>query len=210
MSAPRIALVGNGKTTRESDGFDGEIWTTASVAKILPHVHRVFEVHKTYDAARLNGYGVPIMTDGFLVDLARSEDLRIDSLVAKHGPMFQFSYDYMMAYALETGVKDITLFGIDLAAGEEYTSKRQSFYYWIGMLRGSGATVNVSEGSMILSRRWVYCHERDVLAETGARLEKLADDKIAEWEEKQDEARMNVAYSNGYKQCALDMTRIGE
>jgi hypothetical protein len=211
MSARRIALVGNGTTTRASDGFDGEIWTTASVAKILPKVDRVFEVHAAIDAAILAGYKCPVMMDGARpANVPLSEDLRIDSLVSKYGPMFQFSYDYMAAFALESGVKDITLYGIDLATEEEYAKKRLSFYYWIGMLRGSGATVNVSAGSLILSRRWVYCHERDVLSDAGARLEKLADDKLAEWQAKEDEARLAVAFSNGYKQCAQDMTRIGE
>lgn len=211
MSARRIALVGNGKTTRQSDGFDGEIWTTASVAKILPKVDRVFEVHAAIDAPRLAGYKCPIMMDGARpASIPLSEDLRIDELVRKHGAMFQFSYDYMAAFALESGIKDITLFGIDLATDEEYERKRQSFYYWVGMLRGSGATVTVSEGSSILSRRWVYCHERDTLSETGDRLGRYADEKLAEWREKEDEARLAVAFSNGYKQCALDITRIGE
>jgi hypothetical protein len=159
----------------------------------------------------LAGYKCPVMMDGARpANVPLSEDLRIDSLVSKYGPMFQFSYDYMAAFALESGVKDITLYGIDLATEEEYAKKRLSFYYWIGMLRGSGATVNVSAGSLILSRRWVYCHERDVLSDAGARLEKLADDKLAEWQAKEDEARLAVAFSNGYKQCAQDMTRIGE
>jgi hypothetical protein len=150
------------------------------------------------------------MMDGTDEGIALSEDLDIDALVEKYGPMFQFSYDYMMAYALNSGVKDITLFGVDLASEEEYRIKRLSFYYWVGMLRGSGATVTVSAGSLILNRKWVYCHERDVLSETGAKLEKLADEKLAEWQAKEDEARLAVAFSNGYKQCAQDMTRIGE
>lgn len=208
MSEHRIALVGNGTTTKQSEGFDGKIWTTASVAKILPRVDCVFEVHETYDAKRLSGYGCPVISDGILPDVKNSIDLGIDALVKKHGPIFQFSYDYMMAFALEQGIKDITLFGIDLSTEEEYRVKRLSFYYWIGMLRGSGAKVEISKGSKILNRRWVYCHEQDSIAETGAELERLADSKIAEWEGKQDEARLNVAYSNGYKQCAIDM-RIG-
>lgn len=229
--ARRIALVGNGATTRASDNFDGEIWTTASVAKILPRVDRVFEVHKEYDAARLNGYKCPIMTDGIKADLPLSEDLRIDHLVDLFGPVFQFSFDYMMAIArLEHGRRNITTFpdslkeakkattienieittyGIDLSTEPEYNAFRVSFYYWVGMLRGAGVTVNISQGSAIFNRRWVYCHERDEIKELSTKLLKIADEKQEEQEQKADEGRMGIAFVNGYRKCVEDMQRMG-
>jgi hypothetical protein len=207
----RIALVGNGATTRASDNFDGEIWTTASVAKILPSVNRVFEVHKEYDAIRLNGYGCPVMTDGRKGDLSKCEPLPIDEMVRYFGPMFQFSFDYMAAWILFEKKKpsEVVLYGIDLTTDSEYNQFRQSFFYWIGMLRGSGITVNISQGSAIFNRRWVYCHERDEIAEASVKLTGLAEKKVEEYASKEDEARMGVAYSNGYKQCAIDLGRMG-
>jgi hypothetical protein len=210
----RIALVGNGATTRASDGFDGEIWTTGSVAKILPRVDRVFEVHKEYDAARLNGYKCPIMTDGIKSDLSLSEDLAIDHLVGAYDPLFQFSFDYMMVYAIECKFKrgdniEITIYGVDLTTDSEYNQFRQSFFYWVGFLRGSGITVNISQGSAILNRRWVYCHERDEIAEASIKLSSLASKKVEEYMSQEDDARLGLAYSNGYKQCAMDLGRIG-
>ena len=214
----RIALVGNGATTRASDGFDGEIWTTASVAKILPRVDRVFEVHSVYDAARLNGYGCPIMMLDRVVDVERSYPLGVDRLVRIYGPMFQFSFDYMMACALEDHLSamiddgkhiEITTYGIDLTTDTEYNQFRQSFYYWVGMLRGAGITVNISPGSAIFNRRWVYCHERDELAEAANKLLAAADVKAREYSEKEDDARLGAAFSNGYRQCALDLGRMG-
>jgi hypothetical protein len=210
MSAhKRIALVGNGTTTKVSADFDGEIWTTASVAKILPRVDRVFEVHQEYDAKRINGYGCPVMMDGKHSDILQCEDLGIGGMVKQFGPMFQFSYDYMAAYAFQHDYMDITTYGIDLATDEEYTRKRLSFYYWVGMLRGKGATVTISQGSAIFGRRWVYCHERDELQEISDRLCKNADVKLEEWQAKQEEARLSLVYSDGYKQCALDILRAG-
>jgi hypothetical protein len=210
----RIALVGNGATTRASDNFDGEIWTTASVAKILPRVDRVFEVHKEYDAVRLNGYKCPIMTDGIKPDLRLSEDLEIDKLVGAFDPIFQFSFDYMMVYALlqkyECGDNiEITIYGVDLTTDSEYNQFRQSFFYWIGFLRGSGIKVVISQGSAIFNRTWVYCHSRDEIAEASIKLSSLASKKVEEYREKEDEARLGVAYSNGYNQCAIDLGRMG-
>jgi hypothetical protein len=198
----RIALVGNGATTRASDNFDGEIWTTASVAKILPRVDRIFEVHKQYDAAKLNGYNCPVMMDGMHADVARCQDLEISSLVAEFGPVFQFSFDYMMGLiASETGLDiEVTLYGIDLTTDSEYSQFRQSFFYWIGMLRGSGAKVTISQGSAIFNRRWVYCHESDEIELKAAKLAKLGQAKLGEWEQKEDEARLQVAFSNGFLQ----------
>ena len=210
----RIALVGNGATTRASDGYDGEIWTTASVAKILPRVDRVFEVHKEYDAARLNGYKCPIMTDGVKADLAMSEDLAIDKLVHDCDPIFQFSFDYMLVYALmrkyEHGENiEINIYGVDLTTDSEYNQFRQSFFYWVGFLRGAGIKVIISQGSAIFNRRWVYCHERDEIAEASIKLSSLASKKVEDYREKEDEARLGVAYSNGYNQCAIDLGRMG-
>jgi len=210
----RIALVGNGTTTRQSDNFDGEIWTTASVAKILPRVDRVFEVHKEYDAMRLNGYGCPVMTDGRKDDLIKCEPLPIDGLVNCYGPVFQFSFDYMMAWILADQFDkcekyEVVLYGIDLATDTEYNQFRQSFFYWIGMLRGSGITVDISHGSAIFNQRWVYCHERDPIVEASKKLLGAAQNRVQEFEGKEDEARLAVAFSNGYKQCALDLARMG-
>lgn len=203
-----IAIVGNGTTTRGSDNFDGQIWTTASVAKILPRVDKVFEVHKVYDAKRLNGYKCPVMTDGEITDLDGSRDLEIDALTEKYGGIFQFSFDYMMAHAVEIGVKKITLYGIDLTHNTEYGKFRQSFFYWVGFCRGAGIEVVISDGSLIFNRKWVY-PRRDELEDVAKKLALLADEKIAEFEQKTEDARLELAYSNGYKQCALDMTRAG-
>jgi hypothetical protein len=205
----RIALVGNGATTRASDNFEGEIWTTASVAKILPKIDRVFEVHKVYDAARLNGYGCPILMDGPHPDVKHCVDLRIDELVATHGPLFQFSYDYMLAYALEEGIKDISLFGIDLATDDEYEHMRLSFYYWIGMLRGSGATVRVSEGSAILQGDWQYCHKANRVRDWVNARVPLIRDKLAEAENERDVAASKADQFKGYREALEDMSRLG-
>lgn len=213
----RIALVGNGATTRASDNFDGEIWTTASVAKILPRVDRVFEVHKEYDAVRLNGYKCPIMTDGVKVDLPASVDLEIDNLVNIFGPIFQFSFDYMMAHVLDCHMRDIeigvdehieiTTYGIDLTTDTEYNKFRQSFLYWIGYLRGAGITVNISPGSAILNRKWVYCHNRDEIDERIGGLEKIGLSRREEFEKKEDEARLNLAFSNGFLQAIEELRK---
>jgi hypothetical protein len=210
----RIALVGNGATTRQSDNFAGEIWTTAKNAFSLPRVDRIFEVHKEYDAGRLNGYTCPVMTDGVKADIENSEDLGIDWMVQKYGPVFQFSYDYMLAliYDLPDSEREhieITTYGIDLTTDTEYNQFRQSFFYWIGMLRGSGITVNISQGSAIFNRRWVYCHERDEISEMSGKLLSDAQTSIEKYEGLADEAHINAAYSRGYKQCAIDIGRMG-
>jgi hypothetical protein len=210
----RIAIVGNGATTRASNNFDGEIWTTAKVAFTLPRVDRIFEVHKEYDAGRLNGYTCPVLTDGVKDDIVNSEDLSVDWLVQKYGPVFQFSFDYMLALVYDLPDRErehieVTLYGIDLTTDTEYNQFRQSFFYWIGMLRGSGITVNISQGSAIFNRRWVYCHERDEIQEASIKLSGLADKKVEEYISMADEAQMKLAYSNGYKQCAIDIGRMG-
>jgi hypothetical protein len=214
LQMKRIAIVGNGATTRASDGFDGEIWTTGSVAKILPHVDKVFEVHKkgidiSYDADRLNSYGCTIMTDGIYPDIKYSVDLCIDLLVIKYRPMFQFSYDYMMAHALDIGIKDITLYGIDLLTDIEHNEYIKSFLYWIGRAEGSGVSVKVSEGSLILSQDWQYCHRRNYLLERVKERIKFIEGKLEEANNTLDNSATNVDRIKGYREALSDIARMG-
>ena len=214
----RIALVGNGATTRDSDGFDGEIWTTASVAKILPRVDRIFELHvvtdPSYDAARMNGYKCPVMMNGPHPDIHLCEDLRIDFLVEEYGPIFQFSFDYMMAFAyiqaFEYGEHiEITTYGIDLTTDMEYNKFRQSFYYWIGFLRGAGIPVNISQGSAILSEDWQYCHKKNHALERVKKRIEFIEGKLAESNGNLDLAATQVDYLKGYRACLDDIARNG-
>jgi hypothetical protein len=212
MKESHIALVGNGTTTKDSLDFQGEIWTTASVAKILPRVDLVFEVHKNgidvkYDPARLNSYSCLIMTDGIYPDLKNSVDLKIDELAAKYRPLFQFSYDYMMAYAIDIGVKSITLFGIDLMTELEYASFRTSFYYWIGRAEGMGIRVTVSEGSMILANPKTYCHGRDLIEEKVEYALSLIDKAQPDIDEAMKKSTYQNASSRGYRECLDNIIR---
>jgi hypothetical protein len=209
----RIAIVGNGTTTRASDGFDGEIWTTSSVAKILPRVDRIFEVHvstdPSYHVDRMNSYKCPIMMDGIHPEIEHCVDLRIDDLVKKYRPMFQFSFDYMMALALEMNIKDVTLFGIDLMSDEEHNRYAKSFYYWIGRLEGSGVKVTISEGSLICSHNWQYCHKPDFTKERIKKRMEIIDGKLGEANDMLDEAVSRAEWVKGYRACLEDDARMG-
>ena len=77
------------------------------------------------------------------------------------------------------------------------------------MLRGSGITVNISQGSAIFNRRWVYCHERDEISEYSKKLLGDAEKTIAKYEEMGEEAAQKAAFAQGYKQCAIDLGRMG-
>jgi hypothetical protein len=136
-------------------------------------------------------------------------DLNIDDMTAKYGPIYQFSFDYMLAYALFTRAEkehiEITTYGIDLTTDSEYNQFRQSFFYWIGMLRGSGIKVDISQGSAIFNRRWVYCHERDEIQELARKLIARGEERSMKYQDEEAAAHERIAFSNGYRQCAIDM-----
>lgn len=56
---------------------------------------------------------------------------------------FTNTISYMIAYAIYTGVEDITIYGVDMNINEEYYQQRPSVLYWIGYARGKGIKVNV-------------------------------------------------------------------
>lgn len=59
---------------------------------------------------------------------------------------FNNTISYMIAYALFNGVKEITMYGIDMNTADEYYAQRGSVMYWVGFARGQGIKVNMMNG----------------------------------------------------------------
>lgn len=56
---------------------------------------------------------------------------------------FNNTISYMLAYAIYTEVEEITMYGIDMNAADEYYAQRGSVMYWIGYARAKGIKVNM-------------------------------------------------------------------
>jgi hypothetical protein len=135
-----------------------EIWTTASVAKSLPRVDKIFEFHdenawqdkSVYDRA---------------ANVIYRKDFPIDKLAAKYGEIFNSSMTMILAYAVEQGYEYIDLYGVDNALDQEYAMFRPMFLYMLGIAKGQGVKIHISKGSLILHPEKRYGYERDYARE---------------------------------------------
>lgn len=152
----KLAIVGGGNTWADAPFNDSsfDIWTTASVAKVLPRVSVIFEFHDS-DA----------MQDVSVYERAKKvyykKDFPIEEMAFAYGEVFNSSMTMMLAYANEFEYDEIILYGVDNALDEEYAKYRANFLYVLGYIRGMGRRVIISDGSMLMPSSKRYGYEKD-------------------------------------------------
>ena len=91
----------------------------------------------------------------------------------------------------------IELYGIDMASESEYGTMREDVLYWIGIARGKGIEVEVSDGSSLLPDRKLYGLEHDEKADRlAAELRELGK-TLAETETQRIKLREREVYLRG-------------
>ena len=90
-------------------------------------------------------------------EIPNGEVLPVDELVAKYGPyFFTSSVAWMMAVAIEMGATKIGLWGIDMAASEEYEAQRAGLHYFAMIAKRQGIEVGVPPESDLFRPRFLY------------------------------------------------------
>jgi hypothetical protein len=90
-------------------------------------------------------------------EIPRSEVLPVDALVAKYGPyFFTSSLAWMFATALEAGATKIALYGVDMAANDEYGDQRSGLHYFGMLAAAMGVEVGVPPESDLFRPRPLY------------------------------------------------------
>jgi hypothetical protein len=69
---------------------------------------------------------------------------------------FTSSLAWMMAMAIKAGAKKIGLWGVDMAAAEEYENQRMSIHYFTYIARQRGIEVGVPHESDLFTPRFLY------------------------------------------------------
>lgn len=83
----------------------------------------------------------------------------------RHGARIESSIAYMIAVAMQEQPSDIGIFGVDMAAGEEYGYQRPNMAYLIGKAEGMGINVHLHPASRLLASEWTggsYGHPSNV------------------------------------------------
>lgn len=98
------------------------------------------------------------MSEPLPIEMRTAKPIPTEYLIEKYGPFFfTSSISWMFALALETpGVEEIGLWGIDMAAKEEYGYQRAGCQYFITIAQQRGIKVTIPPESDILQPAYWY------------------------------------------------------
>jgi len=169
-----LALVGTAETMPAAPYADQkfEIWAVA-VCRTYESFKRgdvLFEMHTDgywrdkNVLARLKKETASIYMHDKYKDIPKSLRYPIEILTQKYRKYHTTSISYMLALAyhsfIETGnPKHVALFGIHMAAREEYTEQRPCCEYWLGRMEGAGIDIEVAPGGALLVANGLYGYE---------------------------------------------------
>ncbi|HVM96153.1 MAG TPA: hypothetical protein VMT89_07175 [Candidatus Acidoferrales bacterium] len=162
-----IMLGGSAKRRFFKDDRNAEIWTCngqqSGVLHWLPRVDRAFNLHK-YELLKAYGYSfdseadwvrehpeTPFMTmdkwPKYLVpNWTNWQDFPWKDMAQKQprGMYHCGTFDWLVAYAVHCGVKDITIHGVNLCLeSSEPMSAQACLEYWCGYAEGKGCKVTM-------------------------------------------------------------------
>lgn len=102
--------------------------------------------------------GTVWMSDPLPPEIPNAKAIPIQPLIDKYGPFFMTSsLSWMFALALETpGVEEIGMWGVDMAANEEYGYQRPGCQYFITLAVQRGIKVTIPPESDLLQPNYFY------------------------------------------------------
>jgi len=170
MQEKKIALIGSAPSSIRLAPYNDpswEIWGCSPGAYgVVPRVNMWFELHR-YEPGQpwfspeycqwLAKANYPIMMAEVRPEIPQSVRIEQEALVAKYGPyFFTSSLAWMMAMAIEAGATKIGLWGVDMAANEEYAEQRQGVHYFAQIATAKGIEVGVPPESCLFRAPPLY------------------------------------------------------
>jgi len=169
-----LAVLGTAETLGAApyESKDFEIWGCAVVAT-YPTCKRwdlLFELHtegywKDKNVkARLKSELVPMYMHEKYKDIPMSMRFPVEIITKAYRRYHTTTISYMLALAYHsfktTGKpKHMALFGIHMAAREEYTEQRPCCEYWLGACEGAGMDIELAPGGALLISQGLYGYE---------------------------------------------------
>jgi hypothetical protein len=159
----KLAIVGGGITKDRAPYSDPEwdIWSTASIARMLPRVTMVWEIHTDAHVkpdTKLD-WDCPVMLQHERGDTKNGKAWTPWHLIEKWGPHFSGSMCYMLGEAVYLGYDVIETFGVDMMEAEYRGRMREDFIYIVGLFRGMGKCIEISPGTPMLWDSPAYEYE---------------------------------------------------
>lgn len=166
----KIALIGSAPSSVRIAPYgspDWKIWgCSPGVFGVAPRSDVWFELHrwepgqpwfsKEYVEFLKNYQGTVWMSE-HVPEVKNCRVLPVDYLVEKYGPyFFTSSLSWMFALAMEENPQSIGLWGVDMAASEEYGYQRAGCQYFAMLARSKGIEVGVPPESDLLRPAPLY------------------------------------------------------
>lgn len=180
----KVAIVGFAESWKQAPFDDPtvDIWGLNELWKYVPRWDRWFELHDaetlgvtTRDLSEgevkrhlewltAQSMGRPIYMQPQFCDgrFPAAVPLPLEDLIAQFGRYFTSTIGYMLGMAIRDGYDWIGLYGIDLASDVEYRFQRANAEYLVGLAKGMGKTVVISETSALCKAGHLYGYEKPV------------------------------------------------
>lgn len=139
---------------------------------------------------------IPVIMQQHFPDIPMSRPYPIAEIVKRWGRYFTNTIAEQIAFAMLAGVKDIHLYGVNMATDIEYMSQRPSVEYWVGLARGMGINVYVPPESDLLKNFYIYGLEDGQLSIMSTRLETIKTDHQKRVQNLQGQIQGNMAALN--------------
>lgn len=124
---------------------------------------------------------IPLMMQKHFPDIPNSIPFPRKKLEEAYGAYFTNTISWEIALAMSIGVKEIHIYGVNMATEIEYSSQRPSCEYYIGLARGKGIEVYIPSESDLLKCFYQYGFEDGELSIMAQRLKRLEDEQEAKW-----------------------------
>ncbi len=217
-AAEKVAIIGKALSSRELAPYDDEsweIWTLSDMvpAGLAPRFTRHFEIHpfdwlsqgqeEYFDWLRaISDAPIYVRSELEAKQLPAGVALPVDEMVAKYGRYFTNTVSWMIATAIESGAKEIGLWGIDMAQEPEYKAQRPSCEYFLGWARGAGIKVVIPAQSDLLKSARLYGIDTDggeLREKWKARTQEL-EHRIANQQAKAEEHKLQAVFLQGARE----------
>ena len=182
---PKVCIVGfaPGKENAPYDDPDFEIWgcNEMHMSEEVKRIDVLFELHdlewikegkrwKEHYPWLRNNKKIPVIMQKAFDDIPMSVAYPWKEIEEKFGRYLTNTVAEQIALALLIGVKEIHLYGVNMATDTEFGSQKPSCEYFIGLARGMGVKVYVPPESDLLKSFYIYGKEDGQLSFMSTRL----------------------------------------
>lgn len=173
LKPKKVAIIGTAPSSRLLAPYGDPEWTIwgsspgNTGATVIPRIDAWFEMHCNFLWAENKHYGEPYLqwlnSQTFPV-VAQNQELipravtyPKEEILKKYGPWFFTStFSWMMAFALEAGVEEMGLWGVDMASKDEYILQRAGGQHFIQLARDKGIKVYIPPESDLAQHPPLY------------------------------------------------------